>query len=163
VVLVVLLAATWPAPKVAPVKAELPKPEPVKLAQATPSVSTLLARGRQQVVPRAVTGPRPVASAEAAPVVPPDVVGALMESAAEALRGGDAERAVALLSEVASHHEADVRAPTALIALGRLQLEVLHRREEAVVSLTRALELGPPEDLVVPTWRALEEAKAGPQ
>lgn len=133
-----------------------PEPSPA------PSASVLLARGRQQTTTRAQTtrvlSTQVVADARSVRP-PPDVVGALLDAAAEALRTGHPERAEALLSEVARHHEGDPRAPTALIALGRIQLDALHRPADAVVSLTHALELNPPEDLVVSTWKSLEEAR----
>ena len=127
------------------------------------TVTTLLARGRQvsgTARPvRALESREPEATDSAPPPPPPDAVGALLESAAEAVRGSDFPRAAALLTEVAQHHHADARAPAAMFALGRIQLDRLHHRAEAVNSFTLALESNPPEELVVPLWQALQEAQ----
>jgi tetratricopeptide (TPR) repeat protein len=135
----------------------------------SPTVSAILAKGRQASasVPRSTSQPLHVTTAsEPEPnvpmvqrsLVPADPVGALLESASEAVRASKFTRAAALLAEVGEHHPADRRTATALYALGRLQLENLQQPNEARRSFTRALELNPPEELVVPLWDSLEEA-----
>jgi hypothetical protein len=104
----------------------------------------------------------PPTFSQASAAVPPaphaDPVGTLLETASEAVRAGRFARAAALLAEVGEHHPADSRATLALYALGRLQLDNLHQPAEARHAFTRALELNPPEELVVPIWKSLEEA-----
>jgi tetratricopeptide (TPR) repeat protein len=138
---------------------------PVAVAEARlPSASAVLLRGRQgnaasqrgssqplHVVP-------PTSSQAPAPAPVADPVGTLLETASEAVRAGRFSRAAALLAEVGEHHQGDARACLALYALGRLQLDNLHQPAEAHQAFTRALELNPPEELVVPIWKSLEEA-----
>jgi hypothetical protein len=128
-----------------------------------PSVSTLLAQGRQTAttharlpsLPRVPTVTEPAVTV----VPPPDPVRAMLDAAGDAVRAGDYGLAAALLSELGDHHADDPRTPTALFALGRIQAENLHQRDEAARSFTRALELGPDEKLVVPLWNALQDVK----
>ena len=128
-----------------------------------PSASTVLARGRLGASAKERTASQPlhVPTPEvpaAAPPPPADAVGMLLETASESVRAKRYSRAAALLSEVGDHHPEDPRASMALYALGRLQLDNLSLRAEAKHSFTRALELNPPEELVVPIWKSLEEA-----
>ncbi len=157
VVLLALGAGWWLAHRSAPAPAAAAAPAPLPPPAFT--VSSLLAQGR--AAPGPVRAPRPAhppapAQPPAPTLPPPDPVAALLASAAQAAEGHDAQRAVALLIELEAHHADDPRTPAALFARGRLQLEALHRPREAAHSFTRALELGPPEELVVPLWHALQ-------
>ncbi len=130
---------------------------------ARPTVSTLLAQGRQTnaTAPhtRVAALPRTPPVPEVTPVPPPDPVRAMLDAAGDAVRASDYGLAAALLSELGDHHPDDPRTPTALFALGRIQADNLHQRDEAARSFTRALELGPDEKLVVPLWNALQEVQ----
>jgi hypothetical protein len=93
-----------------------------------------------------------------APLAEPDVVGELLVSVEEAWKQKDLPRMEGLLLDVANHHEDDPRAAQALFMLGRLQLEYRHDADAAADSFHHALELDPPEELVVPLWQAYELA-----
>ncbi|MBK7864552.1 MAG: tetratricopeptide repeat protein [Archangiaceae bacterium] len=118
---------------------------------------------RVQGRPAQVQRPAPAPQAAATSPLPEpevDVVAALLESVRDAYDAGNTSRAAALLSEIAEKHSDDPRAAQALYVLGLIQLDKTHEPGAAAASFTRALELGPPNELVAPLWKSLERARA---
>lgn len=148
--------------------AAAPAPAPVTVAARTQldslvgQLPTVAARGRSAPLPRPVLAPAPVAAEQKVTIPEPelDVVAALLESVHDAYVAGNMPRATALLSEVAEKHPEDPRAAESLYLLGRIQLELNRKPDDAVKSFTHALELQPPADLVPTLWQALEKARA---
>ncbi len=73
---------------------------------------------------------------------------------------GHAEEAVAPLERILRRFPGDPQAPLAALALGRLELDALHRPADAAVALNRALALGVPASLREDVRARLVEAYA---
>ncbi|MDX2014759.1 MAG: hypothetical protein SFW67_31465 [Myxococcaceae bacterium] len=126
-----------------------PPPTRLEVVTAPAPLASAMLQGRARRVARRVSAETQLA----------DPVGHFLEGAVEAFTDGDAARAAALLSRVATEFPDDPRTPEALVTLGWLQLEHLDAPQEAKASLEKAMESALSQELFDRAWPLLQKAQ----